>query len=271
MQHIIFLAKLEWLKNRKYQPFIVIMTMYAIILPGIMMIGKSGNSFSNDLMNSGYMFPNIWNNLANVGYWVSFFFLGFLAVQSITNEFNNKTLRQNIIGGLSREDFFLSKLVFILAVSGAVTLYYMLWSLIFGISCTETLYLSRVLDGSGYILNYFLMSVSFMSIGLFLGMMFRKSGLSIVLFFCYFLFMERMFRFLIHGQVFSARSGLFYPANSTSDLISFEVFKKATKAAPVDVSNVVGYLTNTEAIITTTIYILLFIFLTRYLLLKRDL
>ena len=55
-----------------------------------------------------YHFPDIWQNLA----WTSGLLkmgVAIMVVVSITNEYTYRTIRQNIIDGMSREEFLLSK------------------------------------------------------------------------------------------------------------------------------------------------------------------
>ena len=101
MTSIPYLLKLEWLKIKNYMPFIVLTGMYVFLLPTVMSVGKS-ISFPKDFgIDAYYMFPTIWQSLAYVGNWLSYFILGFLSVLTVTNEFSNRTLRQNIISSLT--------------------------------------------------------------------------------------------------------------------------------------------------------------------------
>ena len=57
-----------------------------------------------------YHFPDVWQNLA----WSSGLLkimLGIMVLISITNEYSYRTVRQNIIDGLSRREFLLSKMM----------------------------------------------------------------------------------------------------------------------------------------------------------------
>src|SRR5689334_13324311 len=57
-----------------------------------------------------YHFPDVWLNLV---WWSGYFkvLLGIMTVISITNEYTYRTLRQNVIDGLSRWEFLLTKIL----------------------------------------------------------------------------------------------------------------------------------------------------------------
>lgn len=65
-------------------------------------------------------FVDIWQNLAYL-YKMVTIFLCFIVLASVTNEFDFKTIRQNVIDGLSRREFWLSKISFMLAISFVAT------------------------------------------------------------------------------------------------------------------------------------------------------
>src|SRR5262245_11306234 len=73
------------------------------------MIDKLGTEINIDRIPL-YHFPDVWLNLV---WWSGFFkiVLGVMVVISVTNEFAYRTLRQNIIDGLSRWEFLASKIL----------------------------------------------------------------------------------------------------------------------------------------------------------------
>jgi ABC-type transport system involved in multi-copper enzyme maturation permease subunit len=57
-----------------------------------------------------YHFPDVWLNLIWMGGWLKIV-LGIMVVISITNEYQYRTIRQNIIDGMSRWEFLFSKIL----------------------------------------------------------------------------------------------------------------------------------------------------------------
>ena len=270
MRNILFLLRLEWLKNRNYRPFWVLMALFGVMLPTIMYTLNSvifTQQFGST--NTFFMFPNVWVYLSYIGNWLIYFLMGFIAVQAISTEVSNRTLRQNIISGLSRTDFFLSKFYFLTAVNLALTAYFVLWSLLFGAFHTETIFLSKVTENIDIVPRFFLMSMGFTSLGLFLGVLFRRSILGLFMYFTYIMFIERIIRFLLIGKLFGENVALFAPMNAVNDLtpLPLPVFVNSA----MENSNHRFSLTPVEATITTLIYATLFFFGAFYLLKKRDL
>ena len=270
MSKILFLLRLEWLKNRNYRPFWVLMALYGVMLPAFMQSGKNF-TIPTELgaVETFFMFPNIGNNLAYLGSWLVFFMMGFLAVQAISTEVSNRTLRQNIISGLSRTDFFLSKFYFLTVINVALTVYFVLWALIFGLLNTETIYASKVYENSDIIPRFFLMTMGYTSFGLFLGVIFRRSILGLFVYFTYIMFIEKIIRYLLIRRILGQGAARFTPANALNDLILFPFFKMvkfATKS-----SNQPFFLETNEAALTVFIFTCLFFFGAFYLLKKRDL
>ena len=270
MTNALYLLKLEWLKVKNYMPFLVLSAMYILLLPLFMAVGKSIN-LPQELGGTDvyYMFPNIWQSLAYVGNWLAYFIMGFIAVLTVTNEFSNRTLRQNIISGISRTDFFLSKTYFLIVIALMGTLYYAIVALLYGFFNTETIYASRIMENIDMIPRYFLMCLSFMSFGLMLGVLLRRTGIALFLYFAYIMFIERIIRYLILDRIFGKTAAMFGPMSATNDLTPFPIPKMIKGMA--EESNMRIFLTPTESIITASLFMVLFFFIAYYQLKTRDL
>ena len=270
MTNALYLLKLEWLKVRNYMPFLVLSAMYILLLPLFMAVGKSIN-LPKELGGTDvyYMFPNIWQSLAYVGNWLAYFIMGFIAVLTVTNEFSNRTLRQNIISGISRTDFFLSKTYFLIIIALMGTLYYTIVALFYGFFNTETIYASRMMENIDMIPRYFLMCLSFMSFGFMLGVLLRRTGIALFLYFAYIMFIERIIRYLILDRMFGKTAAMFGPMSATNDLTPFPIPKMIKGMA--EESNMRIFLTPTESIITASLFMVLFFFIAYFQLKTRDL
>ncbi len=270
MTNALYLLKLEWLKVKNYMPFLVLSAMYIVLLPLFMAVGKSIN-LPKELGGTDvyYMFPNIWQSLAYVGNWLAYFIMGFIAVLTVTNEFSNRTLRQNIISGISRTDFFLSKTYFLIVIALMGTLYYAIVALLYGFFNTETIYASRIMENIDMIPRYFLMCLSFMSFGLMLGVLLRRTGIALFLYFAYIMFIERIIRYLILDRIFGKTVAMFGPMSATNDLTPFPIPKMIKGMA--EESNMRIFLTPTESIITASLFMVLFFYIAYYQLKTRDL
>jgi ABC-2 type transport system permease protein len=266
---ILYLLELEWLKLKHYMPFLILSGLYIVLLPLSLMAFKSMPFPKEFGLDAYFMFPNVWQTLAYGGNWVAYFSLGFISILNITNEFSLKTLRQNIISGISRTDFYLSKVYFMGAMCLAATIYYLLLVFLFGLINTETLYANRIFENSDYFFRYFLMCFSFSSLGFLFGMLFRKSGISLFLYFAYTLFIERIIRYLILEKIFGNTVIGFAPVNATNDLTPFPIPKGVRSMVNDDSMKI--FLSPTEAFITTIVFTILFLYLAHFTLKSRDL
>ena len=116
------LLQIEWLKLKYNRAFWILIAMYSI---SVVIVCSGGMLFLEFLKSKGadfdgidptiipiYDFPDIWHNIT---YIATFFkvLLGFIMVISIANEATYRTMRQNIIDGLSKKEFLQSKLLII--------------------------------------------------------------------------------------------------------------------------------------------------------------
>lgn len=268
---MLHLLLLEWKKFRKYTVFRALAILYIILLPTALLVTKSIPKPPEDIFNfnSFLMFPNIWSYMGYIGNWLVFFFLGFIGVLSITSEYANKTLRQNIITGMTRKDFFLSKLSLIVAISFAATLYYTICSLIVGFFHTETIYMSKVFQNIDYVPRYFLMCMGYMTFALFVGLLLRRTGLALFIYLLYVMVLEAIIRYGVHFKIVKNKSIHFYPMNAVEDLAPMPFTKEANRF--IEENDFSLLLTPTEASITSCIYLAIFLFLCYQLIQKRDL
>lgn len=262
--------KLEIKKVKNYRPLLVMAILYVIALPTSLLATKGLPEEASMFFGSQgfYTFPNVWKYLGYIGNWLGFFFLGFTGVLSVTSEFGNKTLRQNIITGLSRKDYYFAKVTFALAIALAVSIYYFVCGSLIGIFHADPFYFDVYTQELGYVPRYFLMSFSYLALGLFLGTLIRRTGFAIFVFLAYGVFVEQILRG-IHLYYLKSRTVLFYPINAVEDLTPIPFPDAANDM--VRQMDFYPFLYYPEAIITTLIYTSLFLFGTYSLLMKRDL
>ena len=265
-----FLIKLEWLKLKTYNPFLVLMGMYVVLLPLFMSVGLS-IKLPPELGNAQtfYMFPTVWQSLAYVGNWLCYFIMGFIAVLTVTNEFSNRTLRQNIISGISRLDFYLSKVYFLFFIALSATIYYALVAMVFGLSNTETIYMSKIMENIDMIPRYLLMILTFMSFGFMLGVLLRRTGIALFLYFAYVMFIERIIRYLVLGQLFGKDIQGYGPINAANDLTPFPIPKMVTTMT--ESAEFKLFLSPTQAVVTALVSTIVFLYVAYYMLKTRDL
>jgi ABC-2 type transport system permease protein len=137
------LLKIEWLKIKKYPAFWWMLAIVMLTYPSINYMfyniyneftqGKEmTNNIAKMLLGNPFAFPETFHTVA---YFSSFFVLlpAILVIMLITNEYNYRTHKQNIIDGWSRKDFMASKLIDVAIISFVVMTVYMLVALGFGV------------------------------------------------------------------------------------------------------------------------------------------
>lgn len=127
-----------------------------------------------------YHFPDIWQNLAWSGGLLKMG-LAIMTVISITNEYTYRTVRQNIIDGLSREQFLLSKVMTNMVLSALSTVLLFLIAVVTGLIYSPALDFPYGFTGIAFYAAYFLEVFAFLSFALMLGIFIQRSGLTIIL------------------------------------------------------------------------------------------
>lgn len=191
---MIRLLKLEYLKNLNYKPFKIFAGLYFIVLVALLFIGLVDfDLFGNkiNLKEQGmYNFPGVWNFTTYIVGLLKIF-LGCIIVFSICQEFSNRMFKQNLIDGLSREEFIFSKLLTILLLTGFSTLFVFIVAFILGKSYSTTQDSDLIFKEIYFIFNYFLKLFTFFSFLMFLSILFRKS-IFVFLGFFMFWFVEKI-------------------------------------------------------------------------------
>ncbi len=270
---MLHLLQLEWLKMRHYRPFKVLIILYIVSLLPLLMIISTMDLPEEAGLDSIFMFPDIWLWLGYAGNWSTFFFLGFLAILMTTNEFSYRTARQNIMCGITRTEWLTSKLLFILSVSIFATLVYVILGFLFGFINTDYVVTQRITEQMYYIPRYCLMCFGYMSFAFMLSIWIRRSGLAILAYLTYIFVIEMILRYGLHPRLFGSRDGnRYYPLNAIEDLVHFFDYKRLQLAADsVQSKDFVKVLSGWEAVLFSSVYIGIFIFVSFWLMKRRDL
>ncbi len=275
-----YLLQIEWIKFRTQKAFQIIGLLFLVAMPSIILVARMLDRVATDDLppfiggaSAIIGFPNIWKWLGYEANWLSFLALGFISILFITTEFAHHTIRQNILCGMSRTQWLGGKVLFILALSIAATLWYVCCAVSIGWWHTDKVYWNTIWRHSELAYRYLLLNMGYMSFGLFLGLLIRRTGLSIFLYFAWGLFIESALRWGVHFTRFHNRSFLFYPINAFEDLLP-PPFAEIAQSYADEFAREHGfalYLTPTEAIFTSCTYIALFVGLSWWRLRKIDL
>lgn len=218
MNNILHLVKIEWLKLSSYRAFKVLLILFAISVFGVNYVthqvaslSYNGNNASM-LIGTPFQFPSV---LHTVSYLSSFllFIPGLILILIMSNEFNFRTHRQNIIDGLSRSQFITAKIALVVIISIVLSILVFIIASLYGLIEGGTFSAGYL----KYIVYFFIQSLSYTSIALVFAIMLRKSGLSIVLYFLYAFILEEI---LVASLNKIARPiGYFLPLESADKLV----------------------------------------------------
>lgn len=225
------LLKIEWLKIKGYKTFWILTTLFLVSIVGVNYfvfyikqgITQGNNTAVNAVLGSPFDFPNVWHT---VSYFSSFllFIPGLMVITSITNEYSFKTHRQNIIDGWSRQQFIHVKIAQIVIISFLATVFVFLTSILYGLLAGSTFSFDKI-QFVGY---YFIQSLSYCLFALLIGVLIKRSGLSIGLFFLYCFIIENFLGAILNnmGGVRSISGpGDYLPLNTVDNLIPFPFFR----------------------------------------------
>ena len=97
----------------------------------------------------------------------------------MSNEYSYKTLKQNLIDGLSKKEFILSKFYTVVAFAAISTVFVFVVSLILGLIYSDYNEIAIILSDLEYLLAFFIKLVGFFSFGLFLGILVKRSAFAV--------------------------------------------------------------------------------------------
>jgi ABC-type transport system involved in multi-copper enzyme maturation permease subunit len=125
-----------------------------------------------------FNFPYIWHFNTYMAAILKFFLL-LVIVSMMSNEYSYKTLKQNLIDGLSKKEFILSKFYTVIAFAAISTVFVFVVSLVLGLMYSDYNEIAIILSDLEYLLAFFIKLVGFFSFGLFLGILVKRSAFAV--------------------------------------------------------------------------------------------
>lgn len=219
---MLHLLRIEWLKVKSYKAFWIFTILYSFAILGINYTGYYVNELaiqnlpqSQILLGSPYAFPKVWQTVGWMSSWL-LYFPGILFIMLLTNEFNFKTHRQNIIDGWTRKQFISVKFVFAFLFSIVATFFNFLVGLLFGSITTGSSFSFQGMENVGYI---FIQTFAYITFAMFLAILFRRSGAAIAVFFLFGLIFEWLITVLINFKLDLSPLGYFLPLQVTDVML----------------------------------------------------
>lgn len=227
-----------------------------------------------------FNFPYIWHFNTYAAATLKFFLL-LVIVSMMSNEYSNKTLKQNLIDGLSKKEFILSKFYTVIIFALISTFFVFVVSLTLGLIYSDFNEISIIFSELEYLLAFFIKLVGFFSFGLFLGILVKRSAFAIGGMIIW-LIVESLFKGYLYWNLkdvenTSERVGeimQFLPLEAMSNLIKEPATRLgAVKSIATQIGEDVSkdFSVHFTDIAIVSVWTVIFIYLSYLLLKKRDL
>ncbi|GAA4270554.1 ABC transporter permease [Hyunsoonleella aestuarii] len=266
------LQKLLLNRTSKILIFVSFILPFFVILLSSLKINVFG-FFTLELGELGvFNFPIIWHLTTFFASQFKFFF-AIVVVSMIGNEYSNKTIKQNLIDGLSKKEFILSKFYTIVFFSLVSTILIGLISICIGLYYSSYNEFGIIIQETNFLLAYFVKLIGFFSLCLFFGMLVKRSAFALA-----FLFILFILEWIVFGLMawkmdtdLSEKIQNFFPLKSMYKLIDQPFQRVAMTKFPDKGELVYDYAVHWHEIFIVLGWTALFVFLSYRLLKKRDL
>lgn len=280
------LLSIEFQKIWKNKASKFLLLTYFILLSFIALIASikfNIGTFEISIADQGiFNFPYIWHFNTYIAAWFKFF-LAIIIVSMMANEYTYGTLKQNLIDGLSKKEFILSKFLVVGSFALASTVFVFIMSLILGYSFSSYNEFSIVFSDLEYLVAFFIKLAAFFSFCLFLGILVKRSAFALGFLFIWFVFEKISYGILkfeiLNGNNktidFADKLYKFFPLESMSNLIK-EPFTRLSFAKTIETTiggqqTIRDYSVHLSEISIALVWTFIFILTSYYILKKRDL
>ncbi|WP_294960804.1 ABC transporter permease [uncultured Flavobacterium sp.] len=224
-----------------------------------------------------FNFPFIWHFNTYVAAWLKFF-LAIVIVSMMANEYSYGTLKQNLIDGLSKKEFILSKFLTVVLFAFGSTLFVFIMSLLLGLCFSSYTEFGIIFSDLDYLLAFFIKLTGFFSFCLFLGILVKRSAFALG-FLLVWNIIEAIIRGTLAFKIFpdsdaDKKITQFLPLESMSNLI---VNPGPRLSVVKNIGTQMGIETDTDfsvdysAVLIVLVWTFLFIYFSYKLLKNRDL
>ncbi|MDR7371239.1 ABC transporter permease [Flavobacterium aquidurense] len=224
-----------------------------------------------------FNFPFIWHFNTYVAAWLKFF-LAIVIVSMMANEYSYGTLKQNLIDGLSKKEFILSKFLTVALFALCSTVFVFVMSLLLGLSFSSYTQFDIIFMDLDYLLAFFVKLTGFFSFCLFLGILVKRSAFALG-FLLVWSIIEAIIRGFLTFKVFPNSNTAdnivqFLPLESMSNLIVNPAPRLAvvkTIGNQIGIDTTMDYSVHYSAILIVLVWTFLFVYFSYKLLKNRDL
>jgi ABC-type transport system involved in multi-copper enzyme maturation permease subunit len=223
-----------------------------------------------------FNFPYIWHFNTYFAAWLKIF-LAVVIVSMMANEYSYGTLKQNLIDGMSKKEFVISKFLTVVLFAGISTLFVFVISLILGLCFSSYNEMSIIFSRMEYLPAYFVKLLGFFSFCLFLGILIKRSAFALGFLFFWFAFEYISYAILynnLQNEQLIDKIYSFFPLHSMYALIDEPITKLnaiKTIGQQIGVENSKDYDVHLSTIIIVLAWTVIFVYSSYKIIKKRDL
>lgn len=221
------LLKLEWLKFKGHRFFLIgtglyVLCMVALIL-GIGNLDPFGDRKGDgeSLIALGtlgemgfYKVPFVWHNLTYLAGWFKFI-PAFILVFFVANEYKFKTYRQNLIDGLTKGQFYSSKLISVFFFALFSTFVIALTGYLVAVTHNPETSFTELFASSEFLIAYFAEILVLIMFAVFLTFLVKSSTVAIIVLLLYYSIVEPFIGYALMGDY-----DIFLPTRASRELIN---------------------------------------------------
>lgn len=275
------LLSIELQKIWKNKASRILTLTYFILLSFIALIAAIKfdlGSFTVHFAEMGiFNFPFIWHFNTYVAALFKLF-LAIVIVSMMANEYTYGTLKQNLIDGLSKKEFILSKFLTVVLFALGSTIFVFIMSLILGLSFSSYNEFSIIFTDLNYLLAFFVKLTGFFTFCLFIGILVKRSAFALGFLLVWYFF-EGILRLILGFWIFPNSDSekyisQFFPLESMSNLIvnplpRLSLIKNIGSQIGIDTN--IDYSVNYFSILIVLFWTTLFVIFSYKILKNRDL
>lgn len=280
---MIRLLQIEWIKLKNSKASKVLILVYFILLLSISLVSMIEFNIGDihiAIADQGiFNFPFIWHfNTFFAGLFKIFLLL--VVVSMTANEYANRTIKQNLIDGMSKKEFILSKFYMVVLLAFISTIFVFIVSLIQGLLYSDYQEFSSITTDLVFLLAYFIKLVAFFSFGLFLGILIKRSAFAIGALGVWYIIEKVIYALLrwkffknsdVHDKVMQ-----FFPLHALSNVIiqpftRFNKIKSLAKTTNTKELLNIDYHIHPTQLLILVFWTFVFVYVSYWLLKRRDL
>jgi hypothetical protein len=248
---MLHLISIEILKLQRNRSFIILAGLFVISIFGVNYIAteiigsaKFGGSSIVELS-----FPAIWKT---VSYITSFLTVipCIIIIMHTCSEYTYRTHRQNIIDGLSRNQYVTTKILFVVALALFSAILTFITAFVIGITSGATVDFTDF----RYIYYFFVQALMYGGMALLFALLLKKAALTIGIFFAYSFIIENILeRYINKIPIGIEKLGQFLPLSSSDQLLFPDGLRDALRMAGLSEIHRPEYV----YLVTSAVYIIL--------------